>query len=242
VGSVSAASTARPDDGDTSAGKRRYRSPRRQMQAEQTRAAVIAAASRVFAQRGWVATNMRDVAAEAGVSVETLYAGFESKAGLLQVVLDVAVVGDDEPVPFAARPEAAAMGTGLTMQARARTAARVVTAINTRTHLLEQALRQGAAVEAILAERLTAGEASRRAAVADGATLVARRAMTEVEVDEIAALTSSAVYDLLVGSSGWSNATYEQWLAGRFIEVIQRSPAPPNPRPTKKEPLHENSE
>jgi hypothetical protein len=30
--------------------------------------------------------------------------------------------------------------------------------------------------------------------------------VTEVEVDEIAALTSSAVYDLLVGASGRSNA------------------------------------
>ncbi len=239
---MSAASTARPDDEDRAAGKRRYRSPRRQMQAEQTRAAVIAAASRLFSQRGWVATNMRDVAVEAGVSVETLYAGFESKAGLLKVVLDVAVVGDDEPVPFAARAEAAAMGTGLTMQARARTAARVVTAINSRIYLLDQALRQGAAVEAILAERLTASEASRRAAVADGATLVARRAITEVEVDEIAALTSSVVYDLLVRSSGWSNAAYEKWLAGRFIEAIQRSPAPARPRPTKKEPLDENTE
>jgi AcrR family transcriptional regulator len=212
------------------------------MQAEQTRAAVIAAASRIFAQRGWVATNMRDVAAEAGVSVETLYAAFESKAGLLKVVLDVAVVGDDEPVPFAARAEAAAMGVGLTLQARARIAAQVVTAINARIYRLDQALRQGAAVEAILAERLTAGEASRRVAVADGATLVAGRAVTEVEVDEIAALTSPAVYDMLVGSSGWSNAAYETWLAGRFIEVIQRSPAPANPRPSKKEPLDENSE
>jgi AcrR family transcriptional regulator len=212
------------------------------MQAEQTRAAVIAAASRIFAQRGWVATNMRDVAAEAGVSVETLYAAFESKAGLLKVVLDVAVVGDDEPVPFAARAEAAAMGAASSLQARARIAAQVVTAINARIYRLDQALRQGAAVETILAERLTASEASRRTAVADGATLVARRAMTEVEVDEIAALTSSIVYDLLVRSSGWSNAAYETWLTGRFIEVIQRSPAPANPRPSKKEPLDENSE
>lgn len=222
---MSAASTDLPGDGDRAAGKRRYRSPRRKMQAEQTRALVIAAASRIFALRGWTATSMRDVAAEAGVSVETLYAGFESKAGLFKVVLDVAVVGDDEPVPFEARAEAAAMGTALTMQARAGTAARVVAAINARIYRLDQALREGAAVEAILAERFTASEASRRAAVADGATLVARRAMTEVEVDEIAALTSSAVYDLLVRSSGWSNAAYETWLAGRFIEVIQRSPA-----------------
>jgi AcrR family transcriptional regulator len=194
------------------------------MQAEQTRMAVIVAAGRVFSQRGWVATSMRDVAREAGVSVETLYASFESKAGLLKVVLDVAVVGDDEPVPFAARAEAEAMGAGLTIQARARSAAQVVTAINTRIYRLDQALRQGAAVEAILAERLAASEANRRADIAGGATLVARRTVTEVEVDEITALSSSAVYDLLVRSSGWTNAAYETWLAGRFIEVIQRSP------------------
>ncbi len=194
------------------------------MQAKQTRMAVIVAAGRVFSQRGWVATSMRDVAHEAGVSVETLYASFESKAGLLKVVLDVAVVGDDEPVPFAARAEAEAMGAGLTLQARARSAAQVVTAINTRIYRLDQALRQGAAVEAILAERLAASEANRRANLAAGATLGARRTVTEVEVDEIAALSSSAVYDLLVRSSGWTNSAYETWLAGRFIEVIQRSP------------------
>lgn len=221
---MSTASTAVPDDGDPSGGKRRYLSPRRQLQAEQTRAVVIAAAGRVFSQRGWVATNMRDVAREAGVSVETLYAGFESKAGLLNVVLDVAVVGDDEPVAFAARAEAAAMGTGMTLETRARTAARVVTAINTRIYRLDQALRQGAAVEAVLAERLVAGETRRRADVASAATMVAQRAMTDVEVDEIAALSSSAVYDLLVRSSGWGNAAYERWLAGRFIEVVRRSP------------------
>ena len=220
----SGAPTALPDAGDPPAGKRRYRSTRRQMQAEQTRMAVIVAAGRVFSQRGWVATSMRDVAREAGVSVETLYASFESKAGLLEVVLDVAVVGDDEPVPFAARAEAEAMGAGLTLQARARSAAQVVTAINTRIYRLDQALRQGAAVEAILAERLAASEANRRANLAAGATLVARRTVTEVEVDEIAALSSSAVYDLLVRSSGWTNSAYETWLAGRFIEVIQRSP------------------
>src|SRR5258708_29460123 len=153
---MSETAPVRPDDDGASAGKRRYRSPRRQMQAEQTRAAVIAAASRVFAQRGWVATNMRDLAREAGVSVETLYAGFESKAGLLQVVLDVAVVGDDEPVPFAARPEAAAMGTGMTMRARARTAARGVAAIDTRIYPLEQARRQSAAGARTPGERLPA--------------------------------------------------------------------------------------
>jgi AcrR family transcriptional regulator len=225
-----------PDCGDTSGGKRRYLSPRRQMQAEQTRAAVIAAASRVFSERGWIATNVRDIAREAGVSVETLYAGVGTKAELLKVALDVAIVGDDVPVPFAARVEAAAMGAGSTVTARALVAAQVVTAMNVRIYRLDQALRQGAPVEAVLAERLAAGERNRRVDVAEGARRVAGRAMTEVEVDEIGALTSSVVYDLLVRSSGWSNTAYEQWLATRFIELIER-----NPVPTKPEASHEGA-
>jgi AcrR family transcriptional regulator len=203
------------------------------MQAEQTRASAVAAAGRVFAERGWMAANMRDVAREASVSVETLYSSFGSKAGLLTAALDVAIVGDDEPVPFAQRAEAAAMGAGPTIAARARTAAQVVTAINMRIHRLDQALRQGAAVEAVLADRLASSEASRRAAVASAATSVARRQVTKSEVDEIAVLTSSVVYDLLVRSSGWSNAQYEQWLAERLAELILRSPERPGQGTTR---------
>ncbi len=210
-------------DADSPAGKRRYRSTHRRMQAEQTRASAIAAAGRVFAERGWMAANMRDVAREASVSVETLYSSFGSKAGLLTAALDVAIVGDDEPVPFARRPEASAMSAGPTIAARARTAAQVVTAINIRIHRLDEALRQGAAVEPVLADRLASSEASRRAAVASAAAEVARRPVTTPEVDEIAVLTSSVVYALLVRTSGWGNAQYEQWLAERLTELIQRS-------------------
>jgi AcrR family transcriptional regulator len=228
MASEQATSAAIAHDGDRPAGKRRYRSPRRLMQAEQTRAGVIAAASRVFSERGWLAANMRDVAREATVSVETLYSSFGSKAGLLGAALDVAIVGDDEPVPFAERADATAMGAAPTVHARARTAAQVVAAINERIHRLDQALRQGAVVEAVLAERLAASEASRRVAVASGAALVARREVTTAEVDEIAVLTSSVVYDLLVRSAGWSRAQYEHWLAGRLAELIQRNPDHPD--------------
>ena len=48
------------------AGPRRYRSPRRELQAEQTRTEIIAAATRLFTANGWAATGMRDVAREAG--------------------------------------------------------------------------------------------------------------------------------------------------------------------------------
>src|SRR5829696_4529614 len=70
--------------------RRAYRSPRRQQQAAETRAAVLAAAVQLFGERGWAATGMREVARAAGVSVETVYAGFGSKSDLLLAALDVA--------------------------------------------------------------------------------------------------------------------------------------------------------
>lgn len=157
---------------------------------------------------------MRDVAREAALSVETLYSGFGSKAGLLCAALDVAVVSDDEPGPCAERAEWTAMGAGRTVCARARSAAQVATAINARIYRLDQTLRQGAAVEAVLAERLAASEASRRVAVAEAARLVARRAVTEAEIDELAAVTSSVVYDFAGPVTGLDQRTIRA-LAGR---------------------------
>jgi len=92
--------------------RRAYRSPRREQQAAETRAMVVAAAARLFGERGWAGTGMRDVARAAGVSVETVYASFRSKADLLLAAIDVAVVGDAAPVPLDQRPEFAALGSG----------------------------------------------------------------------------------------------------------------------------------
>lgn len=43
------------------------------------------------------------IAAAARVSVETVYKAFGNKPGLVKAVVDVAIVGDDEPVPMLRR-------------------------------------------------------------------------------------------------------------------------------------------
>jgi AcrR family transcriptional regulator len=78
---------------DQPTARRAYQSARRRQQAADTRKAVVDAATRLFGERGWAATGMRDVAREAGVSVETVYANFSSKGDLLMAAIDVAVVG-----------------------------------------------------------------------------------------------------------------------------------------------------
>jgi AcrR family transcriptional regulator len=83
-------------------GKRVYNSPLRAEQAHRTRAAVLDAAGRCFLEKGYAATTMKDVAAQAGVSVQTVF-GQGSKASLLLACVDRAVVGDDEEAPLAQR-------------------------------------------------------------------------------------------------------------------------------------------
>ena len=56
--------------------KRRYDSARRAEQARQTRAAIIAAARRLFLRGGFATTTIAAIAAEAQVSVETIYKAF----------------------------------------------------------------------------------------------------------------------------------------------------------------------
>lgn len=83
--------------------RRRYDSSWRQEQAGQSRRAVLDAARRLFLDRGYAATTVATIAAEAGVSVETVYKAFGNKAGLVKSVVDVGIVGDDEPVPMLQR-------------------------------------------------------------------------------------------------------------------------------------------
>jgi AcrR family transcriptional regulator len=209
----------------TTATKRRYDSSRRQEQAAQTQASVLEAAHRLFGAQGWAGTGMRDIAAAAGVSVETVYSNFGSKVDLLQAAIDVAVVGDGLPIALADRPEFAELGRG-SMAARARAAARLVRRINERTCAVGMALREAAAGDPELARRLDKAEDRRRRDVGEGASLVAGRPVDETERDGLWALLSMEVYQQLVERSGWTPDRYEQWLAEAMVRLLRPGRTP----------------
>ena len=192
--------------------RRRYESPRRQLQAAQTREAVIASAARLFSERGWAGTGMRDVAREAGVSVETVYATVGSKADLLSSVLDVGVVGDDEPVALADRPEYSALDVG-SREERLAAAGRLLRSIYERSAGADIALREAAIVDPALAKRLEEGRDRQRENVRDAAGLVLGRPVGDAEADELWVVISFEVYRLLVQSAGWSPEKYQDWVA-----------------------------
>jgi AcrR family transcriptional regulator len=202
--------------------RRPYRSRLRDQQTEQTRRAVVQAAHDLFVAKGWAATGMREVAAAAGVAVETVYSHFASKRGLLRAVLDAAAAGDDAPVPLAQRPEFLAMGHGR-RSARVQAAARLVTAVQLRTAAVAKLLRHAAPADDEIAEMLQATRDRQRRDVATALELILGRSPTAVERDGVWATVSPEVYLLLVEESGWAPEQYEEWITTTLERVIPRA-------------------
>jgi AcrR family transcriptional regulator len=57
--------------------------------AAQTRHDILMAARKLFGERGYVATSMADIAAEADVAVQTIYSRLGSKRGMLMALIDL---------------------------------------------------------------------------------------------------------------------------------------------------------
>src|ERR671914_2403555 len=89
--------------------KRQYNSTRRQEQARETRLRIVRAAHELFVAQGYGRTTIAEIAASAGVAVETVYAAFRNKPTLLRQVWYVSFRGDEEDVRLLHRPEIRAL-------------------------------------------------------------------------------------------------------------------------------------
>src|SRR5437763_14351602 len=85
--------------------RRPYDSRRRQEQARQTRDAILEVARRRFLAEGFAPTTIAALAADVGVSVDTIYKSFGSKPGLVRGICERALTGEG-PVPAATRSDA----------------------------------------------------------------------------------------------------------------------------------------
>ena len=74
--------------------------PTRRDKAAATRERITVAATEVFTEAGYVGARMADVAARAGVAVQTVYFTFHTKAELLKACFDRAVLGPEGLPPL----------------------------------------------------------------------------------------------------------------------------------------------
>src|SRR5713226_3555359 len=131
--------------------RRRYDSTLRQEQARQTRARILDAAQKLFAERGYANTSMEAIAKAAGVATDTVYASFQSKPGLLHKLLDVRVGGDEEPVGILERAGPQAVKREPSQRRQLEAFASDVTMIQERVRPVDDIMRGAAAVDAEIA-------------------------------------------------------------------------------------------
>jgi TetR/AcrR family transcriptional regulator of autoinduction and epiphytic fitness len=75
----------------------------RRERARATRLRIVRSAHELFVERGYPATTMEDIAAAAGVAVQTVYYTFKTKSLLLREAVDLAGAGSPDEPPVAQR-------------------------------------------------------------------------------------------------------------------------------------------
>jgi AcrR family transcriptional regulator len=201
--------------------KRRYNSSRRQEQADETRRRILRAAHDLFVADGYGRTTITAIAQRAGVAVETVYAAFGTKAGVLRQAWFVTFRGDEADVPLYDRDEMHAILAEADLPTRIREHAAFVTANNRRMAPLYAALRGAAASEPAAAEML--GEFHTRlldvaTKYARAAAATGRLAVSQAECrDVLIATMDGALWQRLVSERGWTDKRYAQWLGDLWV-------------------------
>lgn len=205
---------------------RRYDSPRRREQAAATRGEILEAALRLFEQRGYTATSMAAIAAEAGVAAKTVYLAFQSKRGLLLALWHLLLRGDEEPVPVGERRWFREVVDEPDPEHLLRLNARNSRIVKERAGALLEILRSAAPadieLDALWMRIQTEFYENQRSIVEQLQKNGALRAGLEVDrgADILWTLNHPSVYGLLVGDRGWSPQQYEEWLGDAFCSQL----------------------
>jgi AcrR family transcriptional regulator len=193
----------------------------RKERAAATRRRMMKAACDVFSERGYAATTMDAVAAEAGVAVQTLYFSFHTKAELLQAAYEYAVLGP-EGVP----PHLSQWWSDVETADDVRAAVEAL--VDGTLPILERAAPLVWVVRADEDARATyqRNEALRR----DGNEVLVKRLMDKQPLrqglsrsqarDVLLALTGPHQHQLFIAEFGWSRRDYRNWVVDAILREL----------------------
>jgi AcrR family transcriptional regulator len=204
---------------------RSYRSTLRADQARETRRRVRDAADTLFLERGYVATSMEDIAKAAGVSRQTVFSAFGSKANLLKEAFDVRLAGDDEPVAVADRPEARRILQASDPAELLRAQADFFVVTTLRVLPLWPAMVAGAATDPACAEVLAFFDRGRLEGPGEIVDVLAKRGQLRTGLsrkrgkEAMYLLTNpNVMHDAL--DRGWSVRDLQRWLGDCLVAVL----------------------
>ena len=199
----------------------------RQAQIAQTEQRILAAATELFLADGYVATTLEAVAKRAQVGARTVYLRFGTKAALFKRVVDVAVVGDTEPVDVLGRDWMQAALTAPTAAERIAASAAAARQIMERTGALFAVAQQAAAVEPLIAAQWQLGREQTRYAHALFWTRMSEDGLLDPGldldwlIDTSTILAAAETYLLIMRLTSWDLDTYQDWLVTTTVRLSQ---------------------
>ena len=197
--------------------RRKYHSPLRADQARQTRARILDAAFRLFAEGGYASTTIAAVAEAAAVSPETIYLAFGDKRGLLAAVIESAIAPETDlptqeeewrkgitQLPTASERLARMVEYSCEVLARTAPIHAVIRGASDKERFAAALGRR------LLLERLANQTDRLRECLGDGL----RDELAVAEAGQrYCALTSPELYHLLTVELGWSAGQHRKWLS-----------------------------
>jgi AcrR family transcriptional regulator len=187
---------------------------------------VLDAARDLFVEFGYVATTVAAIASRAGVSPETVYAGFTNKRSVLSELLDVSIVGDDAAVPLLDRSWVQQMRDEPDPMCRLETLARNGRVILERIGPIYEVLQGAAAADLEIGALWRRYKAQRFEGqrVLLGILLKDRNLRAGLSrsaaADILFTIGSPETYGLLVRDRGWSGDQFERWYADSLARLL----------------------
>jgi AcrR family transcriptional regulator len=188
-----------------------------------TRRAIVDAAAELFVAQGYSATTLEQVAARAGVAVQTVYFHFGNKRTILKQAVDVTVVGDDDPAGVLER-------SWLSEASAEQDPKRVIAlwtaygrGVVSRVGPIMRVVRDAAVVDPEMAAQWAVNEAQTATAFRVLAeqlqALEALRVPVDEAVDILCALSGMEMY-LLLSARGWTPERWERFVVDSLVHAL----------------------
>lgn len=198
--------------------KRTYNASLRREQAQLTRARIVEAARRLLIRGTYSSVTMEEIAREAGVAHQTVYAIFRTKLGLAHAVVEDGFHFDG------LEPKRDSLGSPQDPEAGIRRGAHFSRQIHEACADLVRFMRESGDPDLLSRyrdiEALRLRQQSFLPAFLSESGRLRLDLTAEAALDIIWSMTGSDLYSLLVFARGWTPDQYEEWLARSLIELV----------------------
>ena len=198
--------------------KRAYNTSLRQEQAQVTKNRILDAASRLFVDRGYSSVTVEDIAREAGVAYQTVYAVFGTKLAVAQAIIWSSFRTEGIDKLMAEGRESGHL------EGQILVGVRIARRLNERFATIVRFMRESGD-PALLAEyqkieglRFEQIQAQLKPVLTKGQL---RRGVSPADaLGTIWAMTGTDLYNQLVSGRRWTASRYEEWLKDALLNML----------------------